>query len=353
MNPGDKELVLITGGSGLIGSRLAALVSGEYQVIGLDKAPNMHTSKLVENIGFDITDDASIESACERIKHVYGDKVASVVHLAAYYNFNGEESPLYEAITIEGTRRLMNHLKSHFNITQFFFSSTNLIYSPTKPGQPVDENAPLDPDWAYPRSKKTTEDLIRENRDDLKVVIGRIAGVYDDWCHSIPISHQIARIYEKSLKGHLYAGNTEKGNPFIHLKDLTRALKAIIDRRNELEEWEVINISEPKTYSYGSLQDRIGELIHGKEWTTIELPKPLAKAGAALEDSVRDPFIKPWMIDRAEDHYEFKIDKAGQLLGWQPKHDIYADLETIINHLKENPEKWFQVNGLDIPKNLN
>ena len=53
-------------------------------------------------------------------------------------------------------------------------------------------------------------------------------------------------------------------------------------------------------------QDQVGRLIHGRPWPTFSLPKPLAQAGAWVQDEVldQDPFIKPWMMKIAEDHYE-------------------------------------------------
>jgi nucleoside-diphosphate-sugar epimerase len=36
--------------------------------------------------------------------------VASVVHLAAYFDFSGEEHPLYDKLNVEGTRLLLRAL---------------------------------------------------------------------------------------------------------------------------------------------------------------------------------------------------------------------------------------------------
>ena len=345
-----KGLVLITGSSGLIGSKLAQVLIDDYNIVGLDPAPNVFPLKEMETIDFDLTKEESINAAFDRIQSTYGSKIASVVHLAAYYDFNGEDSPLYDEVTVNGTRKLLQNLKKRFEVEQFFFSSTNLVYKPCDPGDTIDENGELDPNWAYPESKVKTEKLIREERGNIRTVIGRLAGVYDEWGHSIPISHQVQRIYEKKITGHLYSGDQNKGNPFIHLDDLVHAIKNIIDRRNSLADYEVLNISEGQTYSYGALQNRIGELIHGKEWATLEIPKPVAKAGATVQDAVGDPFIKPWMIDRADDHYQLDISKAKQKIGWVPQHDLMEDMEKIIRNLKADPEKWYKENKLEIPE---
>jgi hypothetical protein len=37
-----------------------------------------------------------MKGAFERIRIAYGERIASVIHLAAYYDLSGEPSPLYE-----------------------------------------------------------------------------------------------------------------------------------------------------------------------------------------------------------------------------------------------------------------
>ena len=74
---------------------------------------------------------------------------------------------------------------------------------------------------------------------------------------------------------------------------------------------------------YEELQDELGELIHGKEWPTIRIPKVVAKAGAWVQeklapDEEHKPFIKPWMIDLADDHYAAMIIHAQTKLDWEP-----------------------------------
>ncbi|MGK7390972.1 MAG: NAD-dependent epimerase/dehydratase family protein [Candidatus Cyclobacteriaceae bacterium M2_1C_046] len=348
----NKELVVITGQSGLIGKRLSDLLDKDYQVVGMDPAPDLFPNKHIEKIDFDITKPNSINAALDRIEYAYGNKIASLVHLAAYYDFEGKESPMYDEITVKGTKKLLEAVKDRFEVKQFIFSSTNLVYQPCEPGEKIDEDGPLDPNWPYPESKVKTENIIKDHHNDIPTVIARIAGAYDEWGNSIPISHQVQRIYEKKITGHLYSGDTEKGSAFIHLDDLFAALKAIIDKREKLSSYEVFNIAEEKTFSYGSIQDKIGEELHGEEWMTIEVPKLMAKAGAAAQNVVGDPFIKPWMIDRADDHYDMDISKAKSKLDWKPKHNLMDTLEVMLKNLINDPEKWYKKNDLEISESI-
>lgn len=346
-----KEVIIVTGSSGLIGTKLIKRLVKNYRLIGLDKTGNPFPPIEAECVNFDITSEDSIRAAMERVRYGYGNKIASVIHLAAYYDFSGEPSPLYEKVTVQGTENLLNVLQD-FEVEQFIFSSTNLIYKPTVPGQKINEDCPIAPNWDYPESKADTEQVIREKHGAMKTVLLRMAGVYDDGGHSIPISHQIQRIYEKQFTSHFYSGDTSHGNVFVHLDDVLDALIKTVERRKELPEEVAINIGEPETPSYEDLQQRIGKLIHGEDWETYEVPEALAKIGSWGMNLFGDSFIKPWMIDRADDHYELDVSRAKELLGWEPSHRLLDTLSVIISKLKEDPVNWYKENKLEMPSRL-
>jgi nucleoside-diphosphate-sugar epimerase len=342
----SKPVVLVTGSSGLIGRRIIDRLADRYQCVGLDKVGNSRANPKSENICLDITDRASINSALERVKFSYGQEVASVIHLAAYYDFAGEPSDLYEKVTVQGTENFLGALQD-LEVEQFVFSSTNLVYKPTELGEKINEDWPLEPTWDYPESKIKTEKIIHQKRKSIPVVILRLSGVYSGDGNSIPIGHQIQRIYDKDLTSRFFPGDLLHGNAFLHLNDLDDALVKTVEKRYDLPDEITLNISEPKTYSYEELQNTIGELIHDKEWKTFKIPKPLAKVGAWAQDLVGDPFIKPWMVDLADAHYEMDISRAMTYLQWEPKHDLLSTLPKMIAKLKANPEKWFQENKLE------
>lgn len=347
------ELVIVTGSSGLIGSALCKYLNENgYKELGLDKEGAPYPPKASEWIFVDIASDESVMNALHVAHDCYGGKIASVCHLAAYYDFAGEPSDLYEKVTIRGTERLLRELNRFFEVEQFIFSSTMLVHAPTDPGEKVTEDSPLAISWDYPKSKLLTEELIMSEHGDTPVVLMRIAGVYDEWCHSVPVSHQIQRIYENDFTGHLYPGNRAAGQTLVHLDDLVLAFAAAIKRRKKLPEKSIYLIGEEETVSYEELQNSIGMLLHGKEWRTELIPKPIAKMGAWLQDKthIGQSFIKPWMIDMADDHYEMDISKARKELGWQPKHNLRDTLPEMIRNLKENPSLWYEENKLVMPK---
>lgn len=346
----QKPVVLVTGSSGLIGYSLCQLLAKDYQMIGFDRDGYPYPPPQAECVCVDLSSDRSVHCAFERVRYAYGQRINSVIHLAAYYSFSGEPSPLYEKITVRGTERMLRELQN-FEVEQFVFSSTELVHAPTEPGKPINEDWPIEPKWDYPKSKVETEKLIHEKHGNIPVVIVRIAGVYTDQCESIPLAYQIQRIYERQITSKLYPGDITHGQAFVHLDDVLDALRRTIARRDGLPRETTMIIGEAVTLSYGELQRAFGRLIQGQEWETREIPKAAAKAGAWLEDHVpfHDAFIKPWMIDRADDHYELDIARARKLLGWEPKHSLRDTLPKMVAALKADPKKFYEENKLGDP----
>lgn len=353
---GNKPVVLVTGSSGLIGSEVLRDLAQKYQVIGLDAKVLTTAPKEVECVGMDLTSDESVRGAIERVRYAYGDKIASVIHLAAYYNFSGEPSPLYEEVTVKGTGRLLRALQA-LNVEQFVFSSTMLVHKPAEPGQRITESDPTEGKWDYPESKIRTEKLIEAERGNIPAVFLRIAGVYTDYGDSIPICQQIKRINERQITAKLFPGDIDRGQSFVHLDDLVKAIRLCIERRADLPGVTPILIGEPETFSYDRLQREVAKLLHGDpDWETTQIPKAMAKSGAWVQDKVpgmEEPFIKPWMIDLADDHYELDITRAEQLLGWKPDRRLLHTLPHMVQALLADPEKWYSHHDFDpedVPK---
>lgn len=355
MSPMSKpEVIIVTGSSGLIGSAAIRRLADGYRMVGFDRAGGSHhPPPMAECVCIDLTEEDSLALGLERVRYGYGERIASAIHLAAYYDFSGEPSPLYEQITVRGTERLLKALRG-FQVEQFVFSSTLLVHAPCQPGQRITEEWPLEPKWDYPKSKVRTEELIRAERGDIPAVILRIAGVYTDRCRSIPLAHQIQRIYERSLTSRVFPGDITHGQPFVHLDDVVEALRLTVERRRALPPELVLLVGEEETLSYDELQHTLGRLIHGEEWETREIPKALAKTGAWLQDQIpgEEPFIKPWMIDLADDHYALDITPARTVLGWEPKRSLRDILPKMVNTLKADPLVWYRENKLEPPPAL-
>ena len=355
MKPTGK-IVLVTGSNGSIGRAVIERFTGKFgHVIGFDRKAPAPPPPGCTAVPIDIGSEESVRKGLGVILEHHGTDIASVIHLAAYYDFFGKPSPKYEEITVRGTGRLLRGLRdTGFHVEQFVFSSTMLVHKPGEPGQFINEDWPLEPTWAYPESKVKTEQLIREERHDIPVVLLRISGVYDDMCNSIPLAHQVQRIYEHQLSSRMYSGETAHGQAFMHMEDLVDAIEKVVERRSQLPPELPLLLGEPETLSYDELQHTLARLIHGESWETHEVPAPIAKAGVWMQNRLpgEKPFIKPWMIDRANDHYAVDITSARALLDWEPGHSLRKTLPKMIDALKRDPLGWYKKNKLNPPSEI-
>jgi len=346
----QKGILLITGCNGRIGSAVTQRLAGRFtDVVGIDRNAPAPPPPGCVRIPVDLASDDSVREGLHILREHHGTHLAAVIHLAAYYDFLGKPSPLYEQITVGGTQRLLRGLHAGFEVEQFIFSSTMLVHRPAEPGQFITEEWPLGPTWAYPRSKVRTEALIGEERGSIPTVVLRLAGVYDDVCHSPPLAHQIQRIYERQFAGHLYSGETSHGQSFVHLDDVVDAIERAVERRAQLPPEMTALIGEPETLSYDELQHSFMRLIHGASSETRNVPGLIAKAGAWVQDHMpgQNPFIKPWMIDRANDHYALDITRAREMLDWQPKRSLRKTLPKMVAAMQADPIGWYREHGLE------
>ena len=151
-----KDVVIVTGSSGFIGSAVIHKFAKRYRLVGFDREVSPHPPPAAECVCIDLTSDASVEAAFSRVRTAYGVHIASVIHLAAYFDLTGEDNPKYDEITVRGTERLLRALQS-FKVEQFVFASSLLVHAPGRPGQLIDEDWPLDPKLPYRESKIKTE----------------------------------------------------------------------------------------------------------------------------------------------------------------------------------------------------
>ena len=355
--PDLRPLVLITGASGNLGQTLAVSLGNGYRVVGLDRKPQQTPFPILQA---DFATAASIELALHKLREAFGARIASVVHLVAYFDFSNADDPRYRSVNVDGTRHLLRALQA-FEVEQFVYASTMLVHAPCRPGERINESQPIDPRWAYPRSKAAAEEAVRQEHGRIPYVNLRLAGVYDDRSLVPTMAQQFARIYERDMQSYFYSGSTLVGQAMLHRDDMLDAFRRTIDRRKALPDETAILVGEADAIGYDALQDRLGALMHGvDDWPTMQVPKPFAAAGlwaqTRLEPVIPDaidkgqaPFVRPFMAEMADDHYALDTRHARDLLGWEPHHNFKDELPGLVHSLKDDPPGWYRRNGVTPP----
>lgn len=352
----DRDTVIITGGNGFIGQAAVVHLRNDHRLVTLDRKCGADVAAAVDCVTVDLSSARRVRDALEQVKARHGARIASVIHLAGYFDFSGNPHPNYEKINVRGAEHLLRGLRT-LEVEQFIFASTMLVHAPVEPGHAITEDAPLEPKWPYPQSKLAAEELIRAQRGDMPVLVLRLAGVYDDDCRLPFLAHQIERIYERRLIGRFYPGDARRGQAALHVDDLAEAFSLLVARRAELGGDTTLLLGETEALSYEELQQELTCLLFDEQTTVQRIPKPIAAAGAWLQDKMEpvipdaidkgeEPFVKPWMVAMADDHYALDTTHARALLGWHPRHTLRKTLPKMIDKLKADPLAWYQRNHL-------
>ena len=166
--------VLITGGTGFIGSRLAqsCLAAGDsVRVTGQSRNPvEAETCEALEAAG------AAVELAAITDRDRMTELVAgvdTVYHLAAAQHEANVADRHFEEVNVDGTRNLLEAAAAA-GVVRFVHGSTIGVYR-WSPDTPVDERSPLEPDNIYGRTKLAGEAVVRSYSDRIAWTIARIS----------------------------------------------------------------------------------------------------------------------------------------------------------------------------------
>ena len=159
--------VLVTGGTGLVGSRLLR----RFVDAGVDCRALVRPGKEVPigatPVEGDLLEVDSLKQALEG--------VSAVVHLAAVFRTQKEDD-IWRA-NLDGTKNLIAAVKAHASQARFIMASTGLVYD-AGASHPGREDDTTNPKLAYPASKIAAEKELRNS--GLNWSILRLGFVYGD-----------------------------------------------------------------------------------------------------------------------------------------------------------------------------
>jgi nucleoside-diphosphate-sugar epimerase len=182
--PSTQPVALVTGSRSLIGTRAVVALAADYRAVALDAQPPAQPLRDVDWITCDLTEAQSIGEGLAAVHKRHGDRLASVLHLAAYADFFGEPRPLPHALVVDGTRLLLQRLQE-FHVEQFIFAGSLFVMQPlTETRAFLTEESPTAATWDYPRWQLEAEQPVQHDSNRMPTVILRIANVYDEDCRA-------------------------------------------------------------------------------------------------------------------------------------------------------------------------
>jgi len=271
-------MILVTGGTGLVGTRLLFdLVADGKQVraikrkssslVMLEKIFHVLSDradellKQIEWVEGDVQDYLSLESAIQGIEQVY--------HCAAVVSFDPKDKPMMMRINVDGTANLVNAALAA-GIKKLCFVSSVAALGRAEENIMIDENG----DWtdskensAYAKSKYAAErEVWRGVAEGMNAVIVNpsiIIGPGDPHKSS-------AKLLATAMKGNPFY--TEGVNAFVDVRDVSRTMIRLMES-------EIVNerfIINQGNYSYRHIFNLMAEGF-GKKLPRIE--------------------VKPWMFE--------------------------------------------------------
>ena len=79
-SPQKRSTVLVTGSTGLIGSRVVQALAAKYQVVGVDVKQPKEQLPGADFVACDLTETTSVADALRQVADRYGREIASVIH---------------------------------------------------------------------------------------------------------------------------------------------------------------------------------------------------------------------------------------------------------------------------------
>jgi len=306
--------VLITGGTGFIGSRLAlrCIENGDVvKVLGLQNTPaESFNKKMVERKGAEVVPISVLDK--ENIfKHL--QRIDIVYHLAAAQHEMNIPDQVFWDVNVTGTRNLLE-ASENANVKCFVHGSTIGVYGIIK--GLIDEETPCDPDNIYGITKLEGEGLALSFKEKLPVVAIRIPEVYG------PGDRRLLKLFKAIKKNSFFMiGNGKNLHHLIYIDDLIEAL--LLASTTKGAQGEAFLVAGRKAITTNEMVSMIAEEL-GTNGARIRVPfLPLYIIATIMEFTLRPMGIQPPLHRRRMDFFRksFQLSwkKTFDALGFEPK----------------------------------
>lgn len=310
----SKGAVLITGGSGFLGSHLCDYYIRNYSVVCVDNLSTSHKQNikhLLKNPNFTFI-KADITKPLP--KKIIENKYKIILNMAS-----PASPPHYQRLAVEtllvGSQGTLNLLElARRDKARFFQASTSEVYGdPEVHPQPESYKGSVNcygPRSMYDESKRYAEALIYvyRNKYNVDTCVGRFFNTYGprmDPDDGRVVSNLVTQaIAEKPLT--IYGDGTQTRS-FCYVDDLVEAIVKFVDSKEE----GPMNLGNPGEFTILELAEIVQELV-GSKSKIVHKPLP-----------GDDPLQRKPVITLAK-----------KKLGWQPKITLREGLKPTIEYFR-------------------
>ena len=343
----DKKTVIVTGGSGFIGTNMVRLLmsSGEYRVVNLDAltyaANAASLADLEENqdyvfVNGNITDSELVASLFEKYQPV------GVFHLAAESHVDRSIISPEDFIqtNVVGTYRLLEAARAYYATLsderksefRFLHVSTDEVFGSLGADGYFTEETPYSPNSPYAASKASSDHFVRayHHTYGLPTIITNCSNNYGPY--QFP-EKMIPLMIMNALSGKplpVY-GDGSNVRDWIYVEDHCKAVKLAFEKGRLGEEYAIGANNEQKNID---LVNQICSILDDVA-PPVEIPQLRDRGLQSYAELIQ------FVTDRPGHDRRYAIDSAKitRQLGWQAEVGFEAGLRRTIDWYLSNP-KW-------------
>lgn len=312
--------LVITGGTGFIGSRLAmrARAEGWQTVVTGMTNTEAEAGRLAElkAAGIEVRVGPLQDAGFAR-NTLQGCRL--VIHLAAAQHETNVPDSYFRTVNVDATRTLLE-AACDAGVERFVYGSTIGVYGSAADGE-LDEDSRTQPDNIYDRTKLEAENLVRSYASRTSTTIVRISETYG------PGDFRLLKLF-KAIDSRLFVmiGSGLNQHQLIHVDDLTRGLLLAAMQPAAVNETFVLAGKERITTR--EMVAQIAEAL-GQSSPRKRVPMaPFMMAAVVLERIFPPLGIQPPLHRRRLNFFRksflFSTEKARSLLGFEPAVSLEA-----------------------------
>lgn len=261
MRPTGDRRILVTGASGFVGTALVGRLRQAYPQAELLGAASSGRMNGVEMARLDLTSAESIAAVTRSFRPT------DVIHLAAQSSVAGAfGSPrsVWET-NVVGVLRLVDALREDAPDATLVFAGSGEAYGRSfLSGQPLGEDAPLQPENPYARSKAAAEMTLRDLWGDRGRLVtlrmfNHLGPGQDERFVAASFAAQVARAERGLGPTVIKVGDLTAQRDFGDVRDLVEAYVNVLDRVEAFEARSVFNVCSGTTRPVREIGDLLTE----------------------------------------------------------------------------------------------
>jgi dihydroflavonol-4-reductase len=326
--------ILVTGGTGFIGSRLALKARGDGHEVVVAGQLNSDAERArhaeLARAGVQI-EQGPLQDAQYAQRMTTGCQ--AVIHLAAAQHEANVPDEYFFDVNVNGTRTLLE-ASQRAGVARFVYGSTIGVYGEYR-GQALDEETPPQPMNVYGRTKLAAEEVVKAQRGAMQTSIARISETYG------PGDYRLLKLFRALERGRfMIIGAGLNRRQAIHVGDLVHGLMLVAEHPAAVGETFVLAGQE--TMTTREMVEQVAQAL-GRRAPRWHAPMwPFLAAAVTFEKTFSPLGIQPPLHRRRLDFFRksfvFSTAKASRVLGFKASVPFAAGAVETAN--------WYREQGL-------